>query len=220
MRRHFAAARTVAWMAAAILALSAGPAAAEIYNGDFEASPPLDGWDASAYDPPGSYAEGIFDTPTLSTVAHLHAETSYTYQSGSWFGQLQQAYVQQLLTLSAGQTHLRLDAKAVKQGLEVQDPTVTVIAAGGGGGCAVTSGQWSGYLFPLLDPIGDPLPGGTMVAVLVQVNANPPASGGAEGQQTSQVLDLYVDNVQLVPLPQTGWLLLAGAAAVCRKRRR
>ena len=220
-RKHAVPTRAAAWMVIGILAMGALPAVADIYNGDFEADPPLDGWDDSGYKPPGSYVEGIIDPETISSVVHLHAETTYTYESGKWAGQLEQAYLQQFTTTLAGETRLRFDGRAVLDGLEVLEPGVSVIAAGGGGGhCSVSSDQWTEYVVELVDPFGDPLPAGTLIGVVVEVNANAPASAGAEGQQTSQVVDVHLDNFRLVPLPQAGLLLLAGAGVLLRRDRR
>lgn len=203
-----------------VLAAGAVAARADIYNGDFEATPPLDGWMVSGSNPPGSYVETV--PAHGSTVAHLHVESTYTYQSGQWIGAIEQAFIQQLMvTLQAGETHLRFDGSAVTAGQEVDDPTVTVTAlGGGGGGRAVDSATWTTYLVPLVDSLGDPLAPGTSINLAVLAGANPPTTGGQEGQQVTQVVDLWVDNFRLVPGPAPALLLLAGTGAVLRRRRR
>ena len=213
--------RAVAWSAVCfVLAFGALPGGADIYNGDFEAASPLDGWGASSADPPGSYVEAVLG-PNGTTAAHLHAETTYTYENTQWTGTIRQAYIQQLvITLLPGETHLQFEARAVTQGIEVDDPSVSVFGGGGGGGASVGSETWGSYSFPLLDGLGDPLPPGTHVSLVVLGSANPPTAPGTEGQQVTQVVDLWVDNFHLVPLPQTGLLLLAGAAALLRRRKR
>ena len=190
-----------AWLVVgSVLAIAVSPIRADIYNGDFEADPSLDDWASSVSNPPGSYVEAIVDPQTLSTVARLHAKATYTYEGDKWIGDLESAFIQQLVTLDEGDRHLQFDGRAVLGGLEVLDPTVTVIAVtGGGGGGSVVSDQWADYTFPLLDPLGDPLPPGTTAFVIVQIGANPPATAGEEGQQIAQVVDLYVDNFDPVP---------------------
>ena len=209
-----AVALAIAWAA------WAAPAAGDIVNGDFEAIPPLSGWTSQAFNPPGDYVEGIFEATLSSTVGHLHAEATYTYQQGQWTGNLGQAWLFQTpITAGAGENQLRLDARAVVTGLEVNDPTVSVtVAGGGGGGGALTGNQWTAYLFPIVDGMGQPIGPGRMISVLLDITANPPASAGQEDQQVTQVLDLYVDNVHLVPLPGPGILLVLGAAWLLRRR--
>ncbi len=209
------------WAVVAISLLAASAVSADVYNGDFEADPPFDGWSISPDDPPDSYVEAVTD-PGLTTFAHLHAETTYTYDGGQWVGQLQQAYIQQFgIVLEEGQTQLEFDGMASKQGLEVADPTVSVVAVGGGGGGgAVVSDQWTHYVIPLLGPGGGPLAPGTIVNLVVEASASAPISAGEEAQQVEQVVDLHVDNFQFVPAPITALVVLGGAALLAGRRRR
>ena len=212
-----AAATMIALAAWAVLA---APATGDIVNGDFEATPPLTGWTSQALNPPGDYIEGIFDSALSSTVAHLHAEATYTYEQGYWAGDLGQAWLFQApIVTQADEYELRLDARSAVSGLEVGNPAVTVtVGGGGGGGGALTSALWTQYTFPIVDGVGQPIAPGSMINVLLEITANPPASAGYEGQQVTQTLDLYVDNVHLVPLPAPGMLLVLGAAWVLRRR--
>jgi len=215
--------RQQALWAVVVISLLAGASAvsADVYNGDFEAGPPLDGWSISPDDPPDSYVEAVAE-PGPNTVARLHAETTYTYTGGQWVGQLQQAYIQQFgIALEPGQTQLAFDGMALEQGLEVVDPTVSVVAVGGGGGgCAVASDQWTHYVVPLLGPGGEPLAPGTVINLIVEVGTSAPISAGQEGQQVEQVVDLYVDNFRLVPAPSTALVVLGGVALLLGHRRR
>lgn len=212
-----AVALTIALVAWAVLA---APAAGDIVNGNFEATPPLAGWTSQAFNPPGDYIEGIFDSALSSTVAHLHAEATYTYEQGQWTGDLGQAWLFQAPIVTQADEHvLRLDARSAVSGLEVSDPAVTVtVAGGGGGGGALTSTLWTQYTFPIVDGVGQPIGPGSMINVLLEITANAPASAGYEGQQVTQTLDLYVDNVHLVPLPGPAIMLVLGAAWVLRRR--
>ena len=206
--------------ALAAWAVLAAPAAGDVVNGNFEATPPLAGWTSQPLNPPGDYIEGIFDSALNSTVAHLHAEATYTYEQGQWSGDLGQAWLFQApIVTQANEYELRLDARSTVSGLEVGDPAATVtVGGGGGGGGPLTGALWTAYTFPIVDGLGQPIAPGSMINVLLEITANKPASPGYEGQQVTQTLDLYVDNVHLVPLPGPAIMLALGAAWVLRRR--
>jgi len=225
-----------------VFALGVFPAqaGATTINGDFEALPdPLAFWQV---DPPGASVGtvGAYGAYT-STIAHLHAETTYTWDDalGTWMGDLSQAALQQgfftpyWITLAAGESTLRFDAAAVASGEDALDPTVTVMAlTGGARSTAVTSSTWSTYEFDLLGPGGTPLAPGTPINVyfLVETGSTLPARVGAyDAEEVTQVVDLYVDNVQnaqeaaVIPEPGSAaaaaMLVLGWAAAALRRRR-
>jgi len=228
-----------AWLGVFVVGVfSAAPAGATTINGDFEALPdPLASWQAITFGGAGASvgtvgAYGGY----VSTIAQLHAETTYTWDAGQglWTGDLTQAALQQgfftpyWITVGANESALRFDAAAVVSGEGALDPTVTVMAlTGGGGATAVTSPAWSTYQFDLTGPGGSPLAPGTPINVALFVGTSPPARVGAyDAEQVTQVVDLYADNVQntgVIPEPcsaaATAMLVVGWAAAALRRRR-
>lgn len=207
-----------AWMWAAVaaagLVISVGAARADVVNGTF--SNGLSGWDVSPYGA-ASYVEAVESYGGVSSpMAHLHAHASYTWQDGEWTGDYAEAYIQQLftLTLQPGETACALDAAVVKS-YGVLPPEVTVMVLGPGGGFEkVTYANWHTYEFSLNEAAA-----GSTIAVVVNVWANKPSGEGEENETVFQSVDLYIDNIRLVPLPAPAVLLLAGAIVALRRRR-
>ena len=213
-----------------VLIAWAAPAVADVVNGDFE-SGSLSNWQPGTFN--GALAEVVNGYGGNSTyVAHLKAETTYTWDDGQslWDGSAQQAALQQgvftiySLTTVAGETALEFDGLALITGEDMSPPSVNVSAAGGSaGGTTVTSASWNAYTFDLIDPLAPPglLGAGSPINIAFNVAvAAPFRTGDYDGEQVTQTVELYLDNVHLTPVPGAGVLMLAGAAAMLRRRRR
>jgi hypothetical protein len=203
-------------------------------NGDFNlpfvAWPSTPGWSI----PPGysGLAEIVPGYGTNATaVAHLKAAGDFTYSNGYWQGATQQAIIQQMFTVGAGQSTLLFDAVYSASGIEVGNAFVTYTAFGGGAGTRqVAPGtSWGTYELPLLNGLGQPITTGTPVLLSVILTADAPSSTRIEAQRTSQLAEGYFDNFRfasgvvpgLIPEPLTvvsAFLAIGSLSMYIRKR--
>jgi hypothetical protein len=197
----------------------AGAARADVVNGDFESSPDLTGWTPGGY---GYYAVELLNgyLDNSSKLAHLHASATYTWDGMQWSGTWAGAYLQQIvMSAPDNATQLSFDAMVASSGVELNDPYASIMWNGGSGDQPIIHGNWHRYVLPLAD-LGDPVEPGSLVVLAIQLTANAPTSPAANiGDQVIQTMDVYVDNVQLVPAPGAAALLVLGSAGVLRRRR-
>lgn len=212
---------------ALILAL-AGSAAGDVVNGDFEDATDFANWQEAG----GGGTEVLSSYGSNSTrVAHLSVEATYTWDEfgEAWDGPFPQAAIQQgsftsySLEIEAGETTLEFYALAVIEGEDMSPPSATVLAAGGFAvGATVLTAHWTPYSIDLVYPgTSQQLPVGSSINVAFNVSVEAPLRfGDYGGEEVTQTIDLYLDDVHLVPLPGSGLLLLAGGVALLRRRRK
>lgn len=223
----FAVAALVGWIM---------PAAADVTNGGFEDTPDFDGWAPSATG--GGTTEVLSSYTTNGTrLAHLKAETTYTWDSGisDWVGTNHEATVQQgffppssPLTTEAGETALRYDALTVVTGEGLADWEMWVDAFVGPPPplryceAPIDADVWTTDTIDLDHPgTSDPLPAGSSINIVFRVINRPPdRDGDGDGEVVTQTAHLYLDNVALVPAPPVALIFLIGGGALLRRRRK
>jgi hypothetical protein len=207
--------------------LAAG-ASAQVPNGNFETGSFPPAWTIGTSGTGSSVTIDAGYGSNASKVAHLSASETYEWNGSDWVGDLKQASLNQLglsgseILLSAGQTQLEFEGLSLITGEDLNTPFLTVSYLGGPiDSVAISSTDWQTYTVDLVDGFGDPLPAGTKILLGLNVDIRPPFPDGNEvGEEQYQAIDTYVDNFNLVPLPGTSLLILAGAAAILRRRRR
>ena len=226
--------RWVVWVSSFIAIISISfQARATVSNGDFEATPnPFEDWYAYTSGSPSYTGTVDHYGSYYSTIAHLHAKANYAWDGYQWLGtdgyvQLDR-YPDYVVTTGENETILQFEAARILDGEDLEDPEVTVIVTdspsfgwiGWASSVSITSPEWRTYQIPLWINPSNPLPAGSDLEIFVEAVTNPPYRIGDLDEEVIQIVDLYVDNFELVPLPGTLLLLLPGGTILLRRRRR